>query len=85
MKLGELMEMCDYGTLFELHDSMNGKMVANTEKMLEKYESVEVIGFHPIFKSDSRDRRCSFVRAILFVWGSHKGILAVREQGKEQK
>ena len=78
------MNICDYATVLELHDSIDGKKVAFNQKSLEKYKEVEVIGFHPHLKVDKSERN-AMVMAVLYVWGSHSDIQDVKEREKENK
>lgn len=80
MTLNELIKECDYGTSFELHNAEDGKMVANTKKGLEKYGTVQVIGFHPCIKYSNTCGNSAIVKAILYVWGSSYDIQKVKER-----
>lgn len=84
MTLAELMKECDYGTKFELHDSKDGRMVANTPKGLEKYKDIEIVGFRPHIKTEKYSTYAR-VEAVMFVWGAYCDIQDVKKREKEQK
>lgn len=73
MLLGELLDVIKYDVI-HLHSGYDGKLIAKSRKILEKYSEVEVLSVYPKIDVD-RDGR--FAQPFLFVFGDEGGIKEV--------
>ena len=76
MKLSELLTICP--TKIELHDGIDGKLVAVNRATLQRYADVTVQGIYSRIYA-STDHASSF----LYVYGKHTDIEEVRERNKK--
>lgn len=76
MKLSELLTICP--TKIELHDGIDGKLVAVNRDTLQKYANVTVLSIYSRIQA-STDHASSF----LYVYGKHTDIEEVRERNKK--
>ncbi len=76
MILSDLISVCSYVRI-ELHSSYDGKLIATSNKSLEKYSSVQVKGIVPKMKLNNEGTYCS---PYLYVYVSPYDIYNVNRE-----
>jgi hypothetical protein len=77
MKVKDLYEVAKYSAI-ELHSGFDGKMIASSEKTVEKFADAEILSIIPQIKVNKHS--CDYARMFLYVYVDNNDVERIKAE-----